>query len=455
MTSRVQIQRSNVAGARPSGRPPGELFVNWADLQLSSIDPSTLSIDLLGVRYFSAQATYKLNDIVANNGGLYSALGTISPGSFNPSQWSAFGGGGVGGGVGEAPIDGQAYARENAGWVVAGSGSGGGGGGGIPEAPIDGHLYGRENAGWVQVPSGTGGGISEAPNDGVLYGRKSLAWAAVPSGTGGLGDAPNDGTTYARNSLAWVHLTHSDITDWASQLASYATTASVTTQLGAYVAKAGDTMAGSLTVTQAAGTAAAFGGGFRVNATGAATWAGTFGAQSADILLSKATSSALCQISGCNNGLLRWQILLGGPQIESGSNSGSGFVIGRCSDAGVSIDSPLQISRGSGATTFSVAIVNGPSDGRLKENVKPIEKALEKVMKLKGVSFKMKDEGSRRQIGLVAQDVEGIVPEVMQEWRRREGDEAYKALDYPKLTALLIEAIKTLTERVIKLEGKA
>lgn len=53
----------------------------------------------------------------------------------------------------------------------------GGGGGGIPEAPIDGEQYARKNATWeiVAVPSG---GIAEAPTDGKPYVRQNSAWAA-------------------------------------------------------------------------------------------------------------------------------------------------------------------------------------------------------------------------------------------------------------------------------------
>src|SRR5215831_9378024 len=46
--------------------------------------------------------------------------------------------------------------RERTRWVF-GQGTAAGGGGGIPEAPTDGNLYGRENAAWVQVPQGTVG----------------------------------------------------------------------------------------------------------------------------------------------------------------------------------------------------------------------------------------------------------------------------------------------------------
>jgi hypothetical protein len=51
------------------------------------------------------------------------------------------------------------------------------GGGGITDAPSDGQLYGRSNALWAIVGSGGGGGgIPEAPSTGVPYGRQDAAW---------------------------------------------------------------------------------------------------------------------------------------------------------------------------------------------------------------------------------------------------------------------------------------
>jgi hypothetical protein len=149
--------------------------------------------------------------------------------------------------------------------------------------------------------------------------------------------------------------------------------------------------------------------------------------------------------------LLRWQVVLGSNQAESGSNVGSGFAIQRFTDAGVAIDLPIQIARTNGVTTFSAAIINGPSDRTLKENVTPIENALDKVLALQGVSFDWKNQSRQRDIGLIAQDVEPIVPEVMQ-WYDEE--KKILAIDYPKLTALLIEAVKTLKTELDELKGE-
>lgn len=91
--------------------------------------------------------------------------------------------------------------------------------------------------------------------------------------------------------------------------------------------------------------------------------------------------------------------------------------------------------------------VNGTtyaSDGRYKKNIEPLQESLEKVLQLQGVSYEMKaDEFPKEhfdtatQVGLIAQDVEKIVPEVV-----TEGPNGYKAIDYAKLVPLLIESIK-------------
>ena len=84
------------------------------------------------------------------------------------------------------------------------------------------------------------------------------------------------------------------------------------------------------------------------------------------------------------------------------------------------------------------------SDRRLKENIKTITHALDKVMQLEGVSYN-KIDGDRNEIGLIAQDVEDIVPEVV-----IDGD--YKSISYGNITALLIEAIKDLKAEIEELK---
>jgi|TARA_R100000027_G_scaffold29656_1_gene21569 hypothetical protein len=94
------------------------------------------------------------------------------------------------------------------------------------------------------------------------------------------------------------------------------------------------------------------------------------------------------------------------------------------------------------------------SDRRLKDNIQPIESPLEKVSKLGGYSFDwIPTEGIHinegHDIGVIAQEVEEILPEVV-----ITRDNGYKAVQYEKIVALLIEANKELKERIEKLEKK-
>jgi hypothetical protein len=84
------------------------------------------------------------------------------------------------------------------------------------------------------------------------------------------------------------------------------------------------------------------------------------------------------------------------------------------------------------------------SDARWKKNIQPIAAALEKVMRLQGVTYDWRrqefpemnfDPGS--QLGFVAQELEQVLPEAV-----RTDSEGYKAVAYDKLTALLTEGIK-------------
>lgn len=102
------------------------------------------------------------------------------------------------------------------------------------------------------------------------------------------------------------------------------------------------------------------------------------------------------------------------------------------------------------------------SDERLKENVTNLDstESLNTILKLQGVNFTWKDAAIKgEQLGLIAQQVEEHVPQVVDEHMRIEDDEpdpanVYKSVDYDKLVPLLIESIKTLTARIEQLESK-
>jgi len=92
------------------------------------------------------------------------------------------------------------------------------------------------------------------------------------------------------------------------------------------------------------------------------------------------------------------------------------------------------------------------SDERLKDNISNIPNALDKVESLRGVEFDWNDKQEvyeGHDIGVIAQDVEKILPEIVEN-----RDNGYKAVKYEKLTALLIQAVKELSAKVKELESK-
>lgn len=119
---------------------------------------------------------------------------------------------------------------------------------------------------------------------------------------------------------------------------------------------------------------------------------------------------------------------------------------------------------GTGAAVYRNAtsgdIVGTSSDIRLKSNVREIPNALAKTNSLRGVlfnwtnendpDFNIDQESTQDQMGMIAQEVEQVCPELV----CLNGVKDYKTIRYAETTALLIEAVKELTSKVTALEQK-
>lgn len=102
---------------------------------------------------------------------------------------------------------------------------------------------------------------------------------------------------------------------------------------------------------------------------------------------------------------------------------------------------------------------NTTSDKKIKTNLEKVENALEKIEKINGYTFNWLEsynENQTRQIGMLANEVYDVQPELTTERKIliNGNEETILLLDYSKVTALLIEAVKELNEKVIKLENK-
>lgn len=95
------------------------------------------------------------------------------------------------------------------------------------------------------------------------------------------------------------------------------------------------------------------------------------------------------------------------------------------------------------------------SDFHLKQDIKPLENALNKVLQLNGVTYHWNNtvaQGSDTALhaGLIAQDVAAVMPELV----RRDQDKGFLAVEYSKLNSYLVEAIKELHSVVAEQNNK-
>ena len=107
-----------------------------------------------------------------------------------------------------------------------------------------------------------------------------------------------------------------------------------------------------------------------------------------------------------------------------------------------------------GTSKFNIITATGDitanSDISLKDNITPIPNALDKLLQIRGVTYNRNDiEDNPRQTGVIAQEVETVLPEVVSEDAL-----GIKSVAYGKMVGLLIEAIKEQQARIDALEER-
>ena len=119
----------------------------------------------------------------------------------------------------------------------------------------------------------------------------------------------------------------------------------------------------------------------------------------------------------------------------------------RGNDGGSTITALTLDMSEAGAATFNNN-VTAFSDERLKDNIKTLENGLDKVEQLRGVTY---TRDGKENIGVIAQEIEKILPEIV---KTADDEIGTKSVDYSRLTAVLIEAVKDLSAKVKELENK-
>jgi Chaperone of endosialidase len=151
----------------------------------------------------------------------------------------------------------------------------------------------------------------------------------------------------------------------------------------------------------------------------------------------------------------RWHIdLAGGNDLNIAESGVANYHIylKKGGNTGIGTNNPVQKLDVAGSVR-GTSFVNA-SDLRFKRDFSSIENPLDKIQKINGMYYYWKKDAfksfgfdDRKQVGFIAQDLEKIFPEVV-----ITDSEGYKSVDYAKLTPLLVEALKELSNRVQTLE---
>ncbi len=112
------------------------------------------------------------------------------------------------------------------------------------------------------------------------------------------------------------------------------------------------------------------------------------------------------------------------------------------------------VSKGN-LTAFGTSFLT-VSDEREKKDIYQISESLDKVLELRPTKFTWK-ETNKQDVGFIAQEVEKVIPEVIETSRgfiNTDNDKERKTIAYPKLVPYLVDTIQVLTKRIEELEKK-
>ena len=184
---------------------------------------------------------------------------------------------------------------------------------------------------------------------------------------------------------------------------------------------------------------------------GNVTVAGTLGiANGGTGLTSVGTSGYYLQSTG--SGLQYAAVSGGGGSTVTPTSSATTFyIVGTNATAGTLtayISNTNAVSYNASTGALTAVSVTSSSDERLKQDIETITDALTKVETMRGVTYL---RNGVREIGVVAQEVERVVPEVVY---TEDGEYGYKSVSYGNMVGLLIEAVKELSAEVKALKAE-
>jgi len=165
----------------------------------------------------------------------------------------------------------------------------------------------------------------------------------------------------------------------------------------------------------------------------------------ADIILDAAGNDIDFKVDGTQFG----SIAKSSNDLTINSSISDGDIVFTGNDGGSSVTAFKLDMSAAGAAIFNddVTAFGSPSDINLKENIKTITGALDKIDQLTGVIFNYKKNG-KKSTGLIAQDLQKVLPEVVYTSKDIDTEEEHLAVRYGNIAGLIIEAIKELKKEV-------
>ncbi len=150
----------------------------------------------------------------------------------------------------------------------------------------------------------------------------------------------------------------------------------------------------------------------------------------------------LSQVIGITSSIVHYPLIVSGSGTVTASITTTSNYFSFTPSSGTLSVNQLSVVGVVTATDF-----NSTSDINLKENVKIIDNALDKVNSISGITFNW-IENKKSSAGVIAQEVEKILPEIVQE------SEGNKTVNYNGLIGLLVEAIKEQQEEINSLKAR-
>lgn len=133
--------------------------------------------------------------------------------------------------------------------------------------------------------------------------------------------------------------------------------------------------------------------------------------------------------------------------INTGSSTGNlqeRMRIASTGEVGIGTTAPAVALDVSGSIQYTGDLTD-VSDRRLKQNIQPLEGELDKVSQVQAVSFEMKDRPGVVELGVIAQDIEEIYPELV---KTADDDMQTKSVNYVGLIAPMLQAMRELKAEV-------